>query len=182
MRGYAHLDNRFLSAAELAQLLDECESADLWQRTVSRLNGCFAAVSRRSDALLAAVDRLRSIPLFYRTGAAHVTISDSAHRLVEGVGEDQRERGRRRRVPVDRLRDGPRDPGARRPPDSGGRAHALGGGASRRANATAVLHVRARRRLHNRQQGSDRAARNRSRPACSAGCWRASAAGRSWYR
>jgi asparagine synthase (glutamine-hydrolysing) len=83
VRGYAHLEDRFLRGAELARILDSCPSSDTWQETVARLNGCFAAVTVREPAVLAAVDRLRSIPLFYSAAGAACRISDSAYLIAD---------------------------------------------------------------------------------------------------
>ncbi|NDP41112.1 MAG: asparagine synthase [Aromatoleum sp.] len=77
-RGHAHLDDRFLTAVEIARVIDECPSDEVWCATVGKLNGCFALVSRRAGAVMAAVDRLRSIPLFYRVADAGGEISDNA--------------------------------------------------------------------------------------------------------
>ncbi len=85
-RGHAHLDDRFLAAAALAEILDACPTEEKWQQTVSRLNGCFAAVSRRGGAVLAAVDRVRSIPLFYGTKEGLRRISDSACAIAGEAG------------------------------------------------------------------------------------------------
>ncbi len=84
VRGYAHLDDQFLAAAGLAEILDACPTEEKWQQTVSRLNGCFAAVSRRGNAVLAAVDRVRSIPLFHGTKGGRRKISDSAYGIAGG--------------------------------------------------------------------------------------------------
>ena len=72
-RGYAHLDDRFRTAAELAATLDACATDVAWIGTVGRLNGCFAIVTERDGRVLAAVDRVRSIPLFYALGSAAFT-------------------------------------------------------------------------------------------------------------
>ncbi len=64
-RGYAHLDGRFCAAGELATALDATATDSAWIETIGRLNGCFAVVTERNGRVLAAVDRIRSIPLFY---------------------------------------------------------------------------------------------------------------------
>jgi asparagine synthase (glutamine-hydrolysing) len=87
-RGYAHLDGRFLRAEALAAALDGCATPADWQAIVRRLNGCFALVTRRDGGLLAAVDRIRSIPLFYSTRGRELVLSDSAYAVLEGSGSD----------------------------------------------------------------------------------------------
>jgi asparagine synthase (glutamine-hydrolysing) len=83
VRGYAHLDDRFLQGAELARVLDTCPSSDTWQGTVARLNGCFAAITQRGEIVLAAVDRVRSIPLFYGADGVACRVSDNAYLIPD---------------------------------------------------------------------------------------------------
>ena len=78
-RGFAHLDQRFLPARELAATLDACATDAAWAAAVGRLNGCFAAATLRDGRLLAAVDRIRSIPLFYAIENGDVRLGDSAY-------------------------------------------------------------------------------------------------------
>jgi asparagine synthase (glutamine-hydrolysing) len=85
-RGCAHLDDRLLPAEALAAELDGCETDVAWLGTVSRLNGCFALVTQRDRGVLAAVDRIRSIPLFYSVRRGDFFLSDNAHRVLEPLG------------------------------------------------------------------------------------------------
>jgi asparagine synthase (glutamine-hydrolysing) len=80
-RGYAHLDGRFLSAAGIAEAAESCADDPAWAALVARLNGCFAIVSDRGDHALAAVDRVRTIPLFYGEDASRAVVSDDAYRI-----------------------------------------------------------------------------------------------------
>ena len=84
-RGYAHYEGRFTSAQSLATQLDECTSDSEWRSTVVHLNGCFAAVTGRGNKVLAAVDRIRTIPLFYSRRAGACLVSDRAGRILEGA-------------------------------------------------------------------------------------------------
>lgn len=81
-RGGAHLDDCFLDAGNLAAKLDGCATDAAWMEIVGRLNGCFALVSVRAGGVLAAVDRIRSIPLFYSAGDEGVCLSDDAYRVM----------------------------------------------------------------------------------------------------
>jgi len=60
-------------------LVDAAPSADAWRGLLQQLNGSFALVTHREHELLAAVDRLRTIPLFYHADADGVYISDNAY-------------------------------------------------------------------------------------------------------
>lgn len=81
VRGYAHLDGHHLSARSLAAIIDACTSDETWLATIRRLNGCFAVVTEQGDGVLAAVDRIRSIPLFWGGGTGSTVVSDDAHRV-----------------------------------------------------------------------------------------------------
>lgn len=83
-RGSAHLGERYLAAADMAELLDACSTELDWQSTLARLNGCLAVISRRGPVVLAAVDRLRTMPLFYSDAGGRRLVSDSAHRIRDG--------------------------------------------------------------------------------------------------
>jgi len=81
-RGYAHLGDRFLPPKALAATLDACRTDADWLATIGRLNGCFAVASMCGGRLLAAVDRIRSIPLFYAIEGNCIRLSDSAYRVA----------------------------------------------------------------------------------------------------
>src|SRR6185437_13117440 len=53
-----------------------------WLATVGALNGSFAVVSRRGADLRAAVDRLRSFPLFYTSANGGIRVTDRAVSLI----------------------------------------------------------------------------------------------------
>jgi asparagine synthase (glutamine-hydrolysing) len=87
VRGQAHVDGRFHAAADLARMFDAIPTERQWQRVLLRCNGSFAIVTRRADAVLAAVDRVRSIPLFYCANDGRARVSDVALRALEGSRE-----------------------------------------------------------------------------------------------
>lgn len=77
-RGYGFHQGRIHDAQELAALLDNCDNEQAWQDAVKQFNGYFAAVTEREGRVWAAVDRLRSIPLFYGQTGAKLYLSDDA--------------------------------------------------------------------------------------------------------
>ncbi|MFO7675577.1 MAG: asparagine synthetase B family protein [bacterium] len=112
-KGYAFHAGRYCDSAGLAALLGEAArqrpAADL-AGVVRELNGCFAVVVRDGDTVFAAVDRLRSIPLFYtaefgdttdlsptrivfpnsgsaRSAGGRFSLADDAFRLREQAGD-----------------------------------------------------------------------------------------------
>ncbi len=56
--------------------------------TISSLNGSFAVVTGRTGGVLAAVDRVRSIPLFYGLHQGSLVVSDRAERVRARAGDD----------------------------------------------------------------------------------------------
>lgn len=85
-RGHAHVGDRFLPASDLAATLDACTTDELWLDAVGSLNGCFAAATERGQRVLAAVDRVRTIPLFYAMAGSDVFLSDSAYAVMQAAG------------------------------------------------------------------------------------------------
>jgi asparagine synthase (glutamine-hydrolysing) len=53
---------------------------------VARLNGCFAAVTERGGYALGAVDRVRTIPLFYAAHGGEGWLSDDAYWVLDRCG------------------------------------------------------------------------------------------------
>lgn len=61
---------------------------DAWGGAIARLNGFFAVVWQSRLQVVAAVDRIRSIPLFYGQNSEAILISDDAEWIRQGVGDD----------------------------------------------------------------------------------------------
>jgi asparagine synthase (glutamine-hydrolysing) len=88
--GYAHLDERYLDARRLAEYANACPDLDAWRTLIGRLNGCFGIVTSRPGLAAAAVDRIRSIPLFYAVRGADSWLSDDAGWLRSVLGRSER--------------------------------------------------------------------------------------------
>jgi asparagine synthase (glutamine-hydrolysing) len=86
-KGCAFLGDSCLRADDIAATLDACQTEAAWLAVISSLNGSFAAVSERGDTLWAAVDHLRSIPLFYGLQRNTFILSDRAERVRVAVGD-----------------------------------------------------------------------------------------------
>jgi asparagine synthase (glutamine-hydrolysing) len=56
------------------------------EANISRCAGFFAAVACKPEHVFAAVDRVRSIPLFYHWTGAHLYLGDDAHWVAQQVG------------------------------------------------------------------------------------------------
>jgi asparagine synthase (glutamine-hydrolysing) len=81
--GQAHtIDGRIFRARDIAEHLGAIVDVEAWVASVAAFNGSFAVVSRRGAEVRAAVDRLRSFPLFYMVAGSTLRISDRAHELL----------------------------------------------------------------------------------------------------
>ena len=88
--GTAFIENEKRSGAELAQRLPSAEArADEWRRALRGFNGFFAAVAHSSNRLVAAVDRVRSIPLFYGQQDDQFFLSDDAEWVRQQLADDE---------------------------------------------------------------------------------------------
>ncbi|HQQ67267.1 MAG TPA: asparagine synthetase B family protein [Candidatus Cloacimonadota bacterium] len=76
--GYLHHPQRgFLHSKALAEYFGACTDELDFVRCLKEANGCFAVVIQRPDLQLAAVDKLRSIPLFYNAAGELSNDSES---------------------------------------------------------------------------------------------------------
>lgn len=82
VRGHAFDGERFLPAGDVAHKLDALKEVPArWAAAVASLNGNFAVVSETDDGALAAVDRIRTTPLFFATAPGELRIASSAEAL-----------------------------------------------------------------------------------------------------
>ena len=86
-RGSAFYQGRCYSGIELASFLSQCKSIDHWKTTVSALNGSFAAITTNNKCMLAVVDHVRSIPIFYALNGPMLCISDNAYWVRDQLGK-----------------------------------------------------------------------------------------------
>lgn len=88
-RGYAHFQGRGVEADGIAELTDNAVDDETWRSLVASLNGSFAVVTERKDRILAAVDRVRSVPVFYTTHGSASYLSDNAYRVSQAAGRNE---------------------------------------------------------------------------------------------
>jgi asparagine synthase (glutamine-hydrolysing) len=86
--GTAFLGNRMLQGEALLNHFLTWKTAEEWKEGLLNLNGFFAVVVKQGNQIFAAVDRLRSIPLFYGKQGSDIFIGDDA-RWVRGQLEEQ---------------------------------------------------------------------------------------------
>lgn len=90
MRGYTFIDELYYSGDKLVRYIsDHLEEVPAGERIsvlkdlIPRLNGCWALVYEADNDVLAAVDRLRSIPLFYAMKNGRVFLSGNAREVLK---------------------------------------------------------------------------------------------------
>ena len=84
VKGYVWDDeSRFIEKEQLLSMLGSVEQSS-FEQTVKQLNGMFAVVAIRKGRVFAAVDRLRSLPLFFSESNKGLRISDDAMLLLDG--------------------------------------------------------------------------------------------------
>ncbi len=81
--GYAFDDSGLLNASQLAKKFSKLDKADDWISHLDQLSGVFAIISETGGSIKAAVDSVRSIPLFFTRQKGEWHISNSAITLQE---------------------------------------------------------------------------------------------------
>lgn len=84
VRGRLYHEDRVPDGADA--LLAAWTGVEDWCAGLRRTNGFFALVQQREGEVFAAVDRVRSIPLFFATAGSEAFLSDDAHWVRDRVG------------------------------------------------------------------------------------------------
>ena len=92
VHGSAFHGDKLLRGRQLATVFGEAEPGpDAWVDLLSQCNGFFAIARYSTSATLVAVDRVRSIPVFYGQQGGTVFISDEADWVRQRVGDTEME-------------------------------------------------------------------------------------------
>ena len=90
MRGYVFIDEQYYSGEALVRYVSDClnkaspeDRISTLKNLIPQLNGGWALVYETDSVVLAAVDRLRSIPLFYAMENCKVFLSDDAREVLK---------------------------------------------------------------------------------------------------
>ncbi|AHE99990.1 asparagine synthase-related protein [Thioalkalivibrio paradoxus] len=90
MRGTAFFDNRRLPFAEVStHLPNNTNDLEAWQEFLLSLNGFFALIYQSHSHVIAAVDRVRSVPLYFGQDGTEVYLSDDAEWIRQHVGDNE---------------------------------------------------------------------------------------------
>lgn len=90
-RGSATRGSTIYDANGLIGIADQQSSAEQFMATVSDLNGYFGLIRKLGDTVVAAVDRVRSIPLFYSVCDNALYISDRAEWIQKQIRDGTRD-------------------------------------------------------------------------------------------
>ncbi|WP_018176951.1 asparagine synthetase B family protein [Thioalkalivibrio sp. AKL8] len=92
VHGSAFHDGQLLRGGQLATVFSEADPGpETWQDVLSHCNGFFAIARQTPTATLVAVDRIRSIPVFYGQQGGTVFVSDDAEWVRQSVGDTEME-------------------------------------------------------------------------------------------
>lgn len=83
---FSNAKEAILSRKVLAETFRDAGNADIFYERIRALNGFFAVVIHTSSKVFAAVDRVRSIPLFYAVKGTHFYLSDNARWIWDKLG------------------------------------------------------------------------------------------------
>jgi asparagine synthetase B (glutamine-hydrolysing) len=83
VRGIAYAQDRLFDSAGLCRIFSAVRTAWRLEELLNRLNGFFVVVHETEDRLFVAVDRARSIPLFYALDSEMLVVSDDARWVRE---------------------------------------------------------------------------------------------------
>jgi len=90
MRGTVFLDNTRVPFCDISGYLPEnTNDPQAWQKSLLGFNGFFALIHQTPSHMVAAVDRVRSIPLFYGQDNGHFYLSDDAELVRQEVGDNE---------------------------------------------------------------------------------------------
>jgi asparagine synthase (glutamine-hydrolysing) len=84
VKGYFHIGSKLFGGDSAVEFFTAINGQKEFESSLRELNGSFAVVICREDKILAAVDRLRSIPLFY-SDSGQMVLSDSASEVLVGL-------------------------------------------------------------------------------------------------
>lgn len=87
--GHGHWNGQPRTSTELATIFDACSTQENWTALLKELNGSFALVTAKQTQLIAAVDRLRTTPLFFATKNGKFLLSDDAYWLRGAIAPAQ---------------------------------------------------------------------------------------------
>lgn len=91
LKGQPCLDAKLIDAEGLASHLGQMETADALMSAFCRLNGFYAWVEQSAGQVRAAVDHIRSRPLFYGLSEGRFYLSDDAEWVRQQVGDREME-------------------------------------------------------------------------------------------
>lgn len=87
--GAAYLGGKLKRADNLCDCLNKVNTQKEMLNTIQNFNGFFSAILKKNNHIYAAVDRIRSIPLFYSKHNNILLLSDNAYKITSNLGVTQ---------------------------------------------------------------------------------------------
>ena len=84
VRGYSYYQGQFYTGKKFCHLVLNLIQGDI-ENELRRMNGFFAFLIRTGSEIIAAVDHIRSMPLFYATEQQNVYVSDDVSWILENL-------------------------------------------------------------------------------------------------
>src|SRR5690625_2829940 len=88
-RGTCYRSDNLVTKTNLEKKLHDVSDRGTFENFVNELNGFYALIHRVGNTIYAAVDRIRSIPLFYGIKDHRFFLSDDAEWVRQQVGDTQ---------------------------------------------------------------------------------------------
>jgi len=88
-KGSAFFEELLLDVSSIACMFSSIKNADDFISSLKQLNGFFAVVQQKEDTIYAAVDRVRSVPLFYSLKDGDFYISDDPNWIQKEIQSDE---------------------------------------------------------------------------------------------
>ncbi len=85
-KGYAFMEGQLLTENELIEKISRCSSPEELSNLANSLNGLFCIAGELAFGTFALVDRIRSIPLFYKLDGNQPRVSDNPYQLANSNG------------------------------------------------------------------------------------------------
>lgn len=82
IKGYFHWDEKLFVNKQMVDFFDRDVNTTDLAGTLKKIQGSFALIKETRDYIIAAVDRVRSFPLFYRIVDGRLNITDDVHKLL----------------------------------------------------------------------------------------------------
>ncbi|MBN2559048.1 MAG: 7-cyano-7-deazaguanine synthase [Clostridia bacterium] len=86
VKGYFYIDGKYMPVESVPGIFESVMTKEDFIGLAGRINGCFAIVMTRDDRVYAAVDTIRSFPIFHAIKDGVLYLGDDAHGIAAKTG------------------------------------------------------------------------------------------------